>query len=195
MKRLFAAIKIHPSTGFIRIYTELQNALRIHSIKWVDVNSIHITLKFFGETGEERIPVITNALKKCASGNSLFEIRLRNAGIFGSSYNPRVIWFGIDKNPALEKLAGDVLEAMDHIGFERDRQNFVPHLTVGRIKNIKDKKNFQQIIQKYRSADIQAETVESFHLYESILRQQGPEYKVLESFVLKLNLPDHIVRL
>lgn len=185
MKRLFAAIKIHPSKEFIRIYTELRNALCNNSIKWVDVNNIHITLKFFGETDEARIPEITGSLHKTATENSSFAIRLLNAGIFGSSYNPRVIWFGIDRNPELEKLAVDVLDAMDNIGFARDRQNFVPHLTVGRIKKIKDIRVFQEIIQKYRSVEIQVENVESFHLYESILRPQGPEYREVESFLLK----------
>lgn len=185
MKRLFAAIKIHPAPDFIRIYTEIQNSMRINNIKWVDVNNIHITLKFFGETEESRISEINKALAEVASHNSSFVINLKNSGIFGSSYNPRVVWFGIEKNPALEKLAEEVLEAMDITGFERDRQNFVPHLTVGRIKMINDRKTFQDVIDRYKFADIQDEKVDRFILCESILKPRGPEYRVLNTFMLK----------
>jgi RNA 2',3'-cyclic 3'-phosphodiesterase len=185
MKRLFSAIKIHPSKEFIRIYNELQNSLRNNNIKWVDVNNIHITLKFFGETDESQIPAINTALNQVANDNISFELKLMNAGIFGSSYNPRVIWFGIDKNPVLEKLAFNVLNAMNKIGFEKDRQNFVPHLTVGRIKFINEKKNFQEIIGRYHKIDIQKEKIENFHLFESILKPRGPEYKVLTNFILQ----------
>jgi 2'-5' RNA ligase len=185
MKRLFAAIKIHPSPELIRIYTELQNSLRINNIKWVDVNNIHITLKFFGETEESRISEINNALAEVASQNSSFVINLKNSGIFGSSYNPRVVWFGIEKNPSLEKLAVEVLETMDKTGFEKDRQNFVPHLTVGRIKQVKDRRIFQEVIDKYRTVDVQEEKVDRFLLFESILKPRGPEYRILETFLLK----------
>jgi 2'-5' RNA ligase len=184
MKRLFAAIKIHPANEFVRIYTELQNSLHDSKIKWVDVNNVHLTLKFFGETAESQIPVINNALHKVASENTMIELKLIHSGIFGSSYNPRVIWFGIDRNPVLEKLADDVLDAMENIGYERDRQNFVPHLTIGRIKYISDRKKFEEVIQRYKSVEIQQEKIDCFHLYESILRPQGPEYRVIDSFSL-----------
>ena len=110
---------------------------------------------------------------------------IRNTGIFGSSYKPRVIWFGIEKNEQLTGLASEVLNAMDKIGFKRDRQNFVPHLTVGRIKYIDLKISFQQVIDKYKVTEIQKQEVTGFYLYESILRPQGPEYKVIKRFELK----------
>ena len=73
---------------------------------------------------------------------------------------------------------------MAAIGFERDRQNFVPHLTIGRIKNVDDKKFFNQIIEKYATADIQKGNVTEIYLYESILRKEGPIYNVVKSFKL-----------
>ena len=185
MKRLFAAIKIYPSETFLQVYYGLKTNLKNDKIKWVDTKNIHITLKFFGETEEERIPEITDRLNEIAQNNSSFVLDIRNTGIFGSSYKPRVIWFGIEKNEQLTVLASEVLNAMDEIGFKRDRQNFVPHLTVGRIKYIDLKTRFQQTIDKYKSTEIQKQKVTGFNLYESILRPQGPEYRVIERFELK----------
>jgi 2'-5' RNA ligase len=73
---------------------------------------------------------------------------------------------------------------VEQIGWERDRQNFVPHLTIARIKHVPDKKLFQQFIDENRNAFIQEVSVAEFHLYESILLREGPVYKVLETYEL-----------
>ena len=184
MKRLFAAIKINPSEEFLKTNYGLKTNLRNDKIKWVNINNIHITLKFFGETPEDRISEIIDRLTAIAANHSIFTLDIRNIGIFGSSYKPKVIWFGIEENERLIKLAKEVLRGMDDIGFKQDRQNFVPHLTIGRIKFIDDKNQFQQIIDKYKFADIQKQEVSEFILYESILKPQGPEYNVIERFKL-----------
>ncbi len=182
MKRLFAAIKVHPSETFLKVYYGLKTNLRNDKIKWVDLENIHITLKFFGETEEERIPQISEKLNEISKSHSNFSLNIKNVGIFGSSYKPRVIWLGIEKNEQLMELGSEILHGMDKIGFKQDRQNFVPHLTIGRVKFIDDKNRFQQVIDKYKSTDIQKQKVAGFILYESILKPQGPEYRVVESF-------------
>lgn len=185
MKRIFAAIKIQPSEVFLNTYFQLKSNLKNEKIKWVELENIHVTLKFFGETEESRIGGINELLSNIAHDHASFSLSLKNVGIFGSSYNPRVIWFGIEKNDQLISLANDVLDRVGNIGFKRDRQNFVPHLTIGRIKFIDDKKRFQEVISRFQTIDIQGQTVAQFYLIESILRPQGPEYKILETFNLQ----------
>ncbi len=136
MKRLFAAVKIHPSDKLLSIYNSLRAGLRFADIKWVPVENIHVTLKFFGETEENRLPEIRQALGDAAGKHSPFIVKLEHTGIFGSSYNPRVIWFGMGNAEPLADLTNSVFDEVEKIGWERDRQNFVPHLTIGRIKNI-----------------------------------------------------------
>jgi 2'-5' RNA ligase len=184
MKRLFAAIKLHPSEAFFARYLALKRHLQDEQIKWVEPENIHITLKFFGETPEHHIPGIAIALRQAAQYSEPFSFELTETGLFGSSYKPRVIWMGIRDKGAIRVLADNVFEQLEIIGIERDRQNFVPHLTIARIKSITDKKGFQQIIDKYREGYIQKEEVDRFHLFESILRPQGPEYKIIESYTL-----------
>src|SRR5512133_2720875 len=136
MKRLFAAVKVHPSKEFLETYNSLKSGLRFSRITWVKPESIHITLKFFGETEEKRIPEISRVLNEVASRHQPFVSELVNVGIFGSSYSPKVIWFGLEKAEPFKELGIDVLKSVEKIGWEPDRQNFVPHLTVGRIKEI-----------------------------------------------------------
>jgi 2'-5' RNA ligase len=186
MKRLFAAVKIHPSPEFLKTYNSLKTGLKFCRITWVKPESIHVTLKFFGETDEKRIPDISKVLREVASNHKPFASELVNVGIFGSSYSPKVIWFGIEKAEPLKNLGNDVLRSVESIGWEPDRQNFVPHLTVGRIKDVPDKQLFQRIIDEHKKTWMQEISVQEFNLYESILNRDGPIYKVFETYILSV---------
>ena len=74
---------------------------------------------------------------------------------------------------------------LEIIGFTNDRQNFVPHLTIGRIKKeLKHKRSFQRKIDRFKVHYIQDVDVNEVILFESILKPKGPVYKVIESFSL-----------
>lgn len=182
MKRLFAAIKIEPTGAFSDIYENLRQILGFHIIKWVDPDNLHITLKFFGEIPVEEIPAITTALNEAKSGIEPFDLSLANTGIFGSYYNPRVIWVGINSCNMLNQLSGNVVSHLEKAGYLNDRQNFVPHLTLGRIKEIKDKNHFQEVIAHFSNYTYQTQKIRGFALYESVLRKEGPEYTMIEEF-------------
>jgi len=184
MKRLFIAIKFHPTEALIDVFRSLKENLQEDKIKWVEEHNLHLTLKFFGDTEEARIPAIRRALKAAAERSPGFELELKGTGIFGSRYDPRVIWFGIEPNPSLQDLYANLWEELGNLGYVPDSQNFVPHLTIGRVKYIRDKRFFQEAVQQYRDEYIQKETVRELYLYESILRPEGPVYKIIENFVL-----------
>jgi len=185
MKRIFAAIKIHPSENLISLIYQFKSTLRNENIKWVEPQNIHITLKFFGETEDYKIPEIVDQLAVVARRHISFKFNINGAGVFGSSYDPRVIWFGISESPELQNLSVDVLNSIEIIGWEKDRQNFVPHLTAGRIKHLSNKLMLKEVVDKNKHLEIQEEKVEAFYLYESILKPLGPIYNILETFNLK----------
>ena len=176
MKRLFAAIKIHPSARYISLFNEISSSLRHERIKWVEPENTHLTLKFFGETDEAKIPAICLALENAAAQSKPFTLKISNTGIFGSRYDPKVLWFGIENQDELENLAQNIFTELAKCGWNADRQNFVPHLTIGRIGKLNDKPLFQNIISKYNTVEIQDENVTEIILYESILRREEPLY-------------------
>ena len=190
MKRLFAALKIQPDDEFLLKYRKLKHELRNESLKWVEDHNIHITLKFFGETDERKIPGICSALRQRASETSPINLHLSGLGVFGSSYAPKVLWVGIEPYADLSRLMKDVHDDLKSIGFEPDRQNLVPHLTLGRIKFLADKTRFNQTVSQMKSISSRVIHIEEALLYESILRREGPEYIVLDRFpFLKKELP------
>jgi RNA 2',3'-cyclic 3'-phosphodiesterase len=182
MKRLFAAIKIQPDRAFLDQLFQLKLQLKHERIKWVEDHNIHVTLKFLGDTEVKKIPEIEHVLQQVASGHSPFAVRLNTLGIFGSRYDPRIIWVGIEPYDHLVMLMKDLHAELKTIGYEPDRQNLVPHLTVGRIKEIKDKQLFRRIIGKFREISSKEMIVTECVLYESILKKEGPVYLILRTF-------------
>lgn len=180
MKRLFAAFKIQPDKEFLETYRNLKNAMRLQQVKWVEEHNIHVTIKFFGETEEKLVPAITKNLAERATRTQGMVFCLKGLGIFGSRYDPRVIWTGIEPYAELAKLMKDIRDDMIPVGFEPDRQNAVPHLTLGRVKEVRDRKSFDEALEKYRGIVSVALNMTEIILFESILRRQGPEYYPLK---------------
>ena len=185
MKRLFVAVKIDPEKNFMSSLVALRQALQWEKISWVKPGNFHITLKFLGKTPEEKLPDIRKALQKAASGFGPFPLTIAGTGLFGSSYKPRVLWFGTRENETMKQLGEAVLDALDAAGFPRDRQNFVPHLTIGRIRKVEHKKLFQEAISAHRHDFLQESPVDRIILYESLMKPGGVEYKPVMEFDLK----------
>ena len=164
MKRLFIAIKIEPDERFLQIYNHLNSSLKYESLRFFEIDKI---------------------LSEVTDKVNAFSLNINRVGVFGSSYNPRVLWMGIDKDEPLILLHKSIERNLSRIGFYPDRQNFVPHLTLTRIKQLKDLKLFQKIISPYKDVEIMSQPITSFTLYESILKPQGPTYIALNQFQLK----------
>ncbi len=189
MKRLFAALKIYPDETFLSSYRKLKAALHHEKINWVAEQNIHITLKFFGETDERKIPGICSILNDRAETSSHLTLQLTGLGIFGSIYAPKVIWVGIEPFGQISFLMKNIHTDLAAVGYDNDRQNLVPHLTLGRIKFLKDKILFQHIIDQYKRISSEPIGIREIILYESILHREGPEYIELNKFPFKKELP------
>ena len=185
MKRLFAAIHIIPDAHFLSIFAGLQRQLKTEKIRWVKPENLHITLKFFGETPVEKIDIITGVIKKIALNHHPIKIQLKKTGIFGSRYKPRVIWFGVGENKQFLLLAREILTELDKVGFPIDRQNFVPHLTLGRMRTVRNKIAFQEAIQSVSNVFVQESKINSIKLFESKLRVTGVFYDIIEEYKLE----------
>ena len=108
MKRLFVAFKIHPSAHYISLFNEISSLLRHERINWVEPENTHLTIKFLGETDEAKIPAICQVLESAVAQSNPFTLKIANTGIFGSRYDPKVIWFGIEKQDELDNLAQNI---------------------------------------------------------------------------------------
>ncbi len=184
MSRLFAAIKIHPANKLIYAMKDFQQELKYENIKWVDSSNIHITLKFFGETPPKQIPAIIDSLKEASDKSSSFKIDIKGCGTFGSPRFPRVIWFGLDKTIELQNLYDNINTIFSEKDYLSDKHGFSPHLTIGRVKHIKNLYSLDSLLSKYTEKILMTQNIIEFQLFESILRKEGAKHNIIETFFL-----------
>jgi 2'-5' RNA ligase len=103
-------------------------------IRWVSPDNVHLTLKFLGEVGEERVSEVSAAIEKAAAGSGALEMAVGGFGAFPSLRRPSVVWVGIESSAALQNLQERVEGALADLDFPREGRAFRPHLTIGRAK-------------------------------------------------------------
>ncbi len=185
MKRVFLAIRIPVNPELESYLKSVQNALHKDKIKWVEPQNLHLTLQFFGPIPGQVIQRYTEACKNILRHQQAFDLHLNELGVFGSRYAPRVLWLGLEPENHLKELKQELLEDFIAKGYRPNRQNFVPHLTLARIKEVQSKTYFQKVVNQYRKAPELSFPIQEILLYESILHKEGPEYRVIEKFVLQ----------
>lgn len=184
-KRLFIAVKIHPSDVLLRKVAFLKSHLNRELINWIRDDHYHITLRFLGKTPLRLIPKIEEALQKVAAQQEDFLFRIHSVGVFGSAYKPTVLWLGIAEQQLFGDLYKSLTDELNAMAYHADGQNFIPHISIARIKKIGDKKFFQMLLNKVDDSLIQTQQAGELILYESILGSKGAEYQVVNSFKLR----------
>jgi len=179
MKRTFIAVKIDAAESFKEMVLKLRVELKDDSIKWVDTENMHVTIAFLGDTDDNAVKQTGDMLKERCRDTGSFTFALSGLGVFRNTDDPRVLWAGIDKNRELVNLHATVKEGLEAAGIRTEERSFNPHLTIGRIKRISDKRNLEALLKRYDKVWLQDVTVSEVIHYESILRQTGPEYKPL----------------
>jgi len=188
--RTFIAIKIIPDKNFLLLFENLRKKLEGESIKWVDVNNFHITLHFFGNTTQEQVETIKHQFESIGENFHPFEFSIKGLGYFKKKDEPKILFANIESSQALNRLAVGVEELIVKLGFEKDGRDFNPHLTLGRIKFLKKRNNFYQVMEKYKEMDIQNVYVPEIIFYKSILKPSGPVYKPISKIKLLKNILD-----
>lgn len=161
--------------------------------RWVNAQSLHITLKFIGEQPQSTLPAIENALSAVKS--EPFQIKLRGHGFFPNPNRPRTFWIGIDADSRLPALAAAIVEALISLRIPKEAHGFTPHITLARSRGgmrnrdrkISDDGPFHKLREKleaFRDPEFGTMTAREFFLYESRPSSHGSVYTKIARFPL-----------
>ncbi|MGA3091400.1 MAG: RNA 2',3'-cyclic phosphodiesterase [Terriglobales bacterium] len=166
--------------------------------RWVDPESLHITLKFIGEREPEQVESISERLRQ-VEGNTV-EVGAAGYGFFPTAKAPRVFWIGINAGPQLSALAGRIDQAMAELGIAREDRPYSPHLTLARVGGRSGAPKWRRgdapiaafsVVEKRLAAmgdlDFGTMTAREFILYQSQLSPKGSRYTKLRAFALSRN--------
>jgi len=190
--RLFVAIDLDDAIRQ-RIERYLEGVRRFApDVRWVSPQSLHITLKFIGES--DRLESIKEALGKVQAPS--VQIGVRGIGFFPTAKSARVFWVGIQADDHLAKLAGSIDAALLPLGISKEERAFTPHLTLARSGSGNPKrhgsdspnKKFQRLqeqLARMPAPEFGTMTAHEFFLYQSKTAPSGAVYTKLASFGLK----------
>lgn len=144
--------------------------------KITELENLHLTLKFLGEIDEKKVE---NARKKLSLVK--FEktrLKLGEIGTFSVRGKPKIVWVKIEGKGIydLQKKIDSTLK--DDF---KPEERFMGHLTIARIKYVKDKKAFLEHIKSIHVKPIAFELA-NFKLKKSELGIIGPTYSDIEVY-------------
>lgn len=175
--RLFAAIAFDDTTK--RKIAGYCSELKEAGIKgnFTLENNLHLTLKFLGEVDNSKLLKVTDAIQKAANTVSHFDILSNEVGFF-TSRGEKTVWLGME-GKYLDAVAKSVDMCLYAKGFEPERRQFTPHVTIIRRAECDDEtlKNLPALKLGF--------TVSSITLFESTRVNGVLCYKPLANAFLK----------
>lgn len=135
--RTFIAIELGGALkeGLRDVQSRLSGLIVARSVRWVQVEGIHLTLKFLGDTPSTQVEGVKIALAQAAAEVEPFRLAARGVGCFPNTRQPRVVWVGVEQpTGALLRLQKAVEAHVSPLGFPAERRAFSPHLTLGRAQ-------------------------------------------------------------
>jgi 2'-5' RNA ligase len=158
----------------------LRSELKDGLIRWVRTKSMHLTLKFLGEIEQVQVRTVQQVLDEVAVKFSSFTLEISGFGCFPNFSRPRVFWAGFEPaSSELLRLEAEVASRMEGIGFERERREFHPHLTLGRVRKGMSRDDMELISRWAQDSQIGTVghfEVEAISLIHSVLHPDGATY-------------------
>lgn len=177
MIRLFVALPIPEEI------TDALGALEagIPGANWVEMDNMHLTLRFIGEVPRPDAEEIAEALAEV--NGAPFELTLSGIGTFETARHTRAIWVGTEPAPDLHRLRASVESAVVRTGQPPEGRRFTPHVTLARCRNPAEDR-VGRFVQENNRLKLGPFLVESFALFSSQLGRSGPTYTIEAEYPL-----------
>jgi RNA 2',3'-cyclic 3'-phosphodiesterase len=170
MPRLFTALEI-PLAARTRL--SLMRA-PLNGARWVDAENMHITLRFAGDIDGRTADELADQLADVVARP--FTVSIVGAGAFGGR-DPRVLWAGVETSPQLEALYRANERAARAVGLEADPRAFKPHVTLARMRGVRQK-TVAQFLGEYGDLRLEPFMVSRFVLLSARPGSGGPPYGI-----------------
>ena len=166
--RLFVAIDVGPSS------------------ESRDPSPTHLTLRFLGEVAPERLDAISAAIEESVRGSHPYDLVLESVGAFPSPSRPRVVWQGATAGgQETSEIAARLTDALARIGFPPDRERFVPHMTLFRVRSAALHRRALALLSgEEPPPPARTVAVREVALKESTLTPKGAVHRTLRAFPL-----------
>lgn len=147
-------------------------------VKPVEDENIHLTLRFIGEIPIGLVKILCNDLSSIKYNK--FRMMIKGIGAFPSLNKPRVVWAGITEGgDRLGELHRHVETIIKRLGLPPDREEFIPHITLLRVKSGRNIDKLVRVVITLQDHDFGYSDVTRLFLKKSTLTPSGPIYSNL----------------
>ena len=178
--RTFIGLPLTLSQDILDARAELMSELDGERISWVDPGKYHVTLRFIGDTKVPEVKEIGQALHTRLRIPDEATLDLTGLASFGPSKRPRVIWVGFEETEFFISLKSEVDHILEAIGIGTENQSFRAHLTLGRVRSLKNLNHFYKTVQEMNPKFLGRVRFEKLVYFQSVLGNGGPQYHVLD---------------
>jgi RNA 2',3'-cyclic 3'-phosphodiesterase len=191
ISRIRAFIAVQFPSGLKGRLGDFQSRLkgsRQNFVKWVDPKLMHLTLKFLGDQGPDKIEVVKKVLAASAASCRPFTLSTGPTGCFPNPKNLRIFWLGLEGEiDRLVSLHKGIEDGLAKEGFPPENRPFTAHLTLARLRDectMQERASFASLIQSARFEPAVSFAVERITLMKSTLTPRGPLYNRVAEFEL-----------
>ena len=135
--RVFIALAVPPEAQrALEPAVQQMSAAAPGAVRWVNLDGLHLTLKFLGDVDAGRVGDISQGMRRACRDLAPFELALSDLGVFPNSGRPRVVWAGVKGDlDSVTTLQTGIESEMAALGFAPEKRAFAPHLTLGRVRD------------------------------------------------------------
>lgn len=150
--------------------------------RWRPIDSLHITLRFFGEIPEDVAGDLDGELSRISEPP--FELALQGAGAFGEGSDIRAVWAGVADCPELRRLAAKCETAARRVGLKPEKRPYRPHVTLAYLRR-PDPARVAAWIADHNLLRSDPFRVTWFGLWSSTLHREGSRYDLQREYPLR----------
>jgi RNA 2',3'-cyclic 3'-phosphodiesterase len=160
----------------------LRRALPKECVRWTKREQFHLTLKFLGNVGADRVAALIEALRGICQDFMPLDLRAEGMGFFPDARRPRVVWVGVnDRREQLARVQRAVETATRDYTEEESTERYAGHVTLGRIKGLRrsEADALARCAADRKTHFFGAWTADHVDLFRSQLSPNGAQHTVL----------------
>ncbi len=182
--RTFISVPVPNQLFKIRNYLKSTVKNKKVKLSWIKKENIHLTIKFIGDMPEDDISNINSVIKNIVEITPVMDLTIRGTGCFPKPQRPRILWLGVQGElEPLQKFVLSINEALHPLGYPKEENDFIPHITLSRIKYPQKFTPDISELMNYEYPDINFR-IDKIHIMSSELFFNGSVYTILGTHYL-----------
>lgn len=139
--------------------------------RWYANDDHHMTLRFLGDTDNNMVPEIIEALS--AIRRAPFTTEIKGMGYFEKA---KVLYADVPSYKKPEALVTDITDKLERFGFDFGTRPFTPHVTLARLQSLKGVDNYI----RHHGPRLQASCRQDYFSLTRSTRGEVPDKRYLE---------------